>query len=423
MSKTRDNKNRSPRKAQKGVSLVCTHGDTPLVLTEMLDLLLEKGETVKRMKIFHTTHPGSVEGVTKCKHWIEKNRKVSVALIPLTNVDIFTEEDSNDLLVKMIEEIDREVHEGCEVIVSIAGGRKTMSAIGFLAACLRNVKAVYHVSVKEGVDAGALFETYGYKVPTRLIRLTHVPHVRLGPVVDRLGLSLGNPSEVPHFIERLDSGIEDDLRFRLLHEEFHKIIGTYEALAHAVGKILEQRLKDEGIKFDAIHVRTKKFASFIEKATRLDEKGHRKYSDPLSDIEDLAGVRPVLYYKSDLPLLEKIIKKEFETKFERNVPNDLKVYESDHYIVQLKPERLKMPEYRVFATRQQGRTVPMKCEIQVRTIFDHAWAQFEHSVVYKGKKERKEKLKEEVYRRLKVFLDQSKDIVDEIKIRIDRGKL
>ena len=43
---------------------------------------------------------------------------------------------------------------------------------------------------------------------------------------------------------------------------------------------------------------------------------------------------------------------------------------------EFRPEMLKLPEYCLFDK--------MKCEIQVRTILQHAWAEIEHDVVYKS---------------------------------------
>jgi len=50
------------------------------------------------------------------------------------------------------------------------------------------------------------------------------------------------------------------------------------------------------------------------------------------------------------------------------------LYFAIHYLVSLKPDRLALPEY----SRFQG----LRCEIQIQTILDHAWAETTHDIVY-----------------------------------------
>ena len=49
---------------------------------------------------------------------------------------------------------------------------------------------------------------------------------------------------------------------------------------------------------------------------------------------------------------------------------------ASHYVVALKTERLALPEYAQF----QG----LRCEIQVQTVLNHAWAETAHDIIYKG---------------------------------------
>ena len=50
-------------------------------------------------------------------------------------------------------------------------------------------------------------------------------------------------------------------------------------------------------------------------------------------------------------------------------------YLSVHYIMQLSEKRLGLSEYKLFAN--------LKCEVQVRTLLQHAWAEIEHDRNYK----------------------------------------
>jgi hypothetical protein len=51
-------------------------------------------------------------------------------------------------------------------------------------------------------------------------------------------------------------------------------------------------------------------------------------------------------------------------------------YKSVHYLVELKGDRTRLPEYERFAG--------LVAEIQVRTVLQHAWAEIEHDIQYKS---------------------------------------
>jgi len=118
---------------------------------------------------------------------------------------------------------------------------------------------------------------------------------------------------------------------------------------------------------------------------KLREKINREaknYDDPLSQVTDLAGVRIITYFPRDVDDILPLIEKEFEVDRENSVdkrkaadPSSF-AYASVHLVVSLRPDRLALPEYALFKD--------MKCEVQVRTILQHAWAEIEHDVVYKS---------------------------------------
>lgn len=55
-----------------------------------------------------------------------------------------------------------------------------------------------------------------------------------------------------------------------------------------------------------------------------------------------------------------------------------KLFDSTNYLVELKPDRAALPEYRRFAG--------MRAEIQVQTLLNHAWAEMGHDTIYKEPK-------------------------------------
>jgi GTP pyrophosphokinase len=88
--------------------------------------------------------------------------------------------------------------------------------------------------------------------------------------------------------------------------QFINIQPNYEKLAEEVLYILKKCVESENVEYSDITHRTKTLDSFCEKASR---KG---YKDPIEDTTDIAGVRIVFLYISDLSKIEAIVEKNFE---------------------------------------------------------------------------------------------------------------
>lgn len=134
---------------------------------------------------------------------------------------------------------------------------------------------------------------------------------------------------------------------------------------------------------EANNIRTHSVTSRAKSATSLREKiESKKYSDPLTQITDLAGARIITYFPTDVDIILPIIEKEFKIDLKNSSDKREKInpsvfgYTSVHYIIELTPERADLAEYIMFKS--------MKCEIQVRTILQHAWAEIEHDIEYKS---------------------------------------
>lgn len=148
---------------------------------------------------------------------------------------------------------------------------------------------------------------------------------------------------------------------------------TFYALAKKAGIIAHEILKSESINFQSIASRAKKVSSYRKKAP--------KYRDPRSEIMDMAGVRIITYTDSDARKVSEIIKKAFRIYPEHSVNKteelgvDKVGYRGIHYIADLGESRLGLPENALFRDRV--------FEIQIRSILQHAWAEFEHDRNYK----------------------------------------
>ncbi len=154
-------------------------------------------------------------------------------------------------------------------------------------------------------------------------------------------------------------------------------MGTYRLLSEKTQELLSSILSSNGIVSHSITNREKDPEKLREKIT-IETKD---YDNPLNQITDLAGVRIITYFPSDMDKIVPLIEKEFKVdpkhSVDKRFSSDPAIfgYASVHLVAQFIPERLKLPEYALF----KG----MKCEIQVRTILQHAWAEIEHDLGFK----------------------------------------
>jgi len=168
----------------------------------------------------------------------------------------------------------------------------------------------------------------------------------------------------------------------------------YQQLCVEVAYVLRQKLQEELIEFSSISYRTKDLQSFLEKIQR------KKYNDPFKDITDLAGVRVVCLYPSDLARIEKLITREFDLiekvdKYKEN-SSDLFGYMAVHFLVKLGEE---------FSGARYDNLKNLVCEIQTRTVLQHAWALLDQHLVYKTKSSVPEELRRRINDLSKVLED------------------
>jgi len=167
-------------------------------------------------------------------------------------------------------------------------------------------------------------------------------------------------------------------------QAYGSVRDRYARFAAAVEAILRMALRD--LPVHNISARAKDLDRFASKAAKPDpiDPAKPKYSDPLTQIEDLAGARIITYVLRTLPVVEAVVAREFDVSERSDKADQLLEkasvgYRSVHLIVQFKPERTRLLEYQEF----DG----LKVEIQIRTILQHAWAEIEHDMRYKPNSE------------------------------------
>lgn len=170
-------------------------------------------------------------------------------------------------------------------------------------------------------------------------------------------------------------------------EEIKKEFGMLKPDLEAWGKFVDQTIKNiiSNYRYGEIQIfpkyRLKNEQSFINKALYRG----KRYDNPMVQIEDKVGTRVVVLVTDIVDRVSKDLKtydqwniKESKTKHEifGEVPDKFG-YQSIHYIVTPKDNCCN------FASGS-SRLEQLACEIQVRTLLQHAYAEISHDNVYKG---------------------------------------
>lgn len=80
--------------------------------------------------------------------------------------------------------------------------------------------------------------------------------------------------------------------------DYESVIGQYEDYARTLRTILDNSMRDHDLPIHSITHRAKTSASFLRKAAKAsaDNPSTPRYSDPLDQITDKAGVRITTYF-------------------------------------------------------------------------------------------------------------------------------
>ncbi|MEI4273382.1 DUF429 domain-containing protein [Klenkia sp. LSe6-5] len=153
--------------------------------------------------------------------------------------------------------------------------------------------------------------------------------------------------------------------------------GTAAAAEQALA-LVTGLLDEAGINYLSITGRAKTVASFAEKATR-EVDGVRLYPDPARDIGDTVGVRVILYVQSDVVAVADLLGDQVVVHDDRDLGSQTARegrfgYSSRH--LQIGLDAARAAEWPALVDR--------RVQVQVRTVLQHAWAEFEHDIRYKG---------------------------------------
>jgi ppGpp synthetase/RelA/SpoT-type nucleotidyltranferase len=172
-------------------------------------------------------------------------------------------------------------------------------------------------------------------------------------------------------------------------EGYTAVYPRYACCAQLLQQILEKAVKKDA-PLAILQTRPKAIPSFAEKAIRKKKAG--RYSHPLMCMTDLCGGRVITQTLVEVRAVCEFIENHFIIDAENSVDVSQRLkpsefgYRSVHYIVQFKRGIFPTKEIPVEIPEElyPDESNPMKAEIQVRTLLEHAWAGFTHDRVYKS---------------------------------------
>ena len=155
--------------------------------------------------------------------------------------------------------------------------------------------------------------------------------------------------------------------------EYTDVKELCEDFACTIESIVQSILLEKGVKYQSITHRVKSEESLRGKLSAPNAPNINK---SVKEVHDLVGCRVVFYLEKDREEALKHLENELNGSVKPRPPNP-GGYESPHLIVKLDKDRLKLGEYKRF------KRAKLKCEIQLSTLLDHAWAELGHDVIYK----------------------------------------
>lgn len=148
----------------------------------------------------------------------------------------------------------------------------------------------------------------------------------------------------------------------------------YADLTGTLETLMKTLLEEASIPYHSVNGRVKDRDSCTEKFGRKD------YTSP-EQMMDIAGLRIITHTTAEVTRICDLIEREFDVDKANSGDKAAEMgidkvgYLSVHYVVRLTPARIQLREYARFGG--------LCCEIQVRSLLQHAWAEIEHDRGYK----------------------------------------
>jgi putative GTP pyrophosphokinase len=166
--------------------------------------------------------------------------------------------------------------------------------------------------------------------------------------------------------------MSEDERIKATLDAYDRVADKYRRLGIDVEQLLKRLLGVAGIPISSISYRLKERDS-LEKKLRSSDKYKNMW-----DVTDIAGARVITFFADDVDRVADVICRQENFGVDwvnsvdkrRELKSDQFGYQSLHLVASLSKQR-------IFSENSEYET--LKIEIQVRSLLQHAWAEFEHA--------------------------------------------
>lgn len=176
----------------------------------------------------------------------------------------------------------------------------------------------------------------------------------------------------------------ESIRIENFKNWYEKNESKYNEAANFVHDKILNYIKKQKFNVANSYARAKTVDSVYKKAKKMvkrDGEYTLKYSDPQNQIKDFSGVRIIVYLASDIKVVTDAVERLFKDHILYDdsgnkidlLGEDKVGYLSIHYVVTIDTNELEYAHLK-----------GIKCEIQIRTVLQDAWAQVFHDRLYKG---------------------------------------
>ena len=160
-------------------------------------------------------------------------------------------------------------------------------------------------------------------------------------------------------------------------------------VGHEAVDLVRGILDEAGINYLSVTGRTKTVASFAEKAART-AGGKPLYDDPTTQLTDQVGVRVITYVSGDVDAVADVLAEQVRVTDDRDLGQETASegrfgYASRHLLLDVaRDTAADSPADSPAGTPVDTAAAPQIVQVQIRTVLQHAWAEFEHDIRYKG---------------------------------------
>ena len=162
-----------------------------------------------------------------------------------------------------------------------------------------------------------------------------------------------------------------------LHSAYVSRLPILKTLAGALEAEVQACLEDVP-HVDRVSFRAKSVESFMAKTWRSDNDP--PYVHPLEEVEDQVAGRVLVFFRSDIDLVQDKCERYFHPveSTRRHPAKDAEFGYESHHIVFTIPPQVKPDGWAELVDP------PSTFELQIRTLFMHAWAEPQHDLGYKS---------------------------------------